>query len=203
MEQFDEYSISILSSEQKTYKNKVNFSGFSASVINEQEVNNVLDQVRRIVGPIAKLPYALRLVQEPTDNVVEYSDDATEFGAGDILMSVLVKEDIENALVVVACMPVGCFSTEFIAMQSIGYIRSCCMSAVERLKLQKQTDLGIMLAIEPSINTLASEGALAGSTAAAAAANAAGVAGCQQQQQLYHCYYRINRKWSYIIIILE
>jgi len=64
------------------YRGKVCYSGFATVAVSENQVNVVLEKVRRLVGPLASMSYALRMSMDDNSDIVEFSDDDGVFGAG-------------------------------------------------------------------------------------------------------------------------
>jgi hypothetical protein len=127
-----------------SYKDKVDFNGYSTTVTSELAVNIVLDKIRESLSPLAKVPYALRMTipgDDSTDEIVEYYDDDDEFGAGDILMTALTRANLDNAIVIVTVMPRRAFSTDFIPVEIIRYLREASMNAVELLRIKNEDEI--------------------------------------------------------------
>ena len=64
------------------YRGKVCYSGFATVAVSENQVNVMLEKVRRLVGPLASMSYALRMSMDDNSDIVEFSDDDGVFGAG-------------------------------------------------------------------------------------------------------------------------
>ena len=64
------------------YRGKVCYSGFATVAVSENQVNVMLEKVRRPVGPLASISYALRMSMDDNSDIVEFSDDDGVFGAG-------------------------------------------------------------------------------------------------------------------------
>jgi hypothetical protein len=113
-----------------SYRNRVKYNGFATIVGSEDQVNIVLEKVRRLVGPLPSMSYALRMAKDSTSDIIEFCDDDGELGAGDSLLNELVRADLENAIVVVTIEGVGCFSPDFVPIESVRFIHDQAVASV-------------------------------------------------------------------------
>jgi len=133
--------MSLVYVEPLSYRGKVTYRGFASPVRSEDDVNVVLEKVQRFVGSSrATMSYALRMTQEDSSDIIEFSDDNGEFGAGDLLINALVRADLENSMVVVTIEGRGCFSTDFVPVESVRLIQSAANSAADAL-ISRQAEI--------------------------------------------------------------